>query len=155
MNKKKIIIITAIVLGLLLIVATALGLSKYMENKKIEAEKQKIITIASDFTGAWYNYTKQTSPIYLTSIKPYMTNSFYEATAYINTARPQDFEGQLPMVSSILRTEIVTYNAENAEATVRLSSKEGSLKAKEYSVNILLEKTGKSWFVSQMGIFVE
>lgn len=150
MNKKRLIILISMITIFLVGLSLYFGISKYYENKKIQADKESVISVSKEFTNAWYNYTKQTDLKYLNSIKPYMAEPFFEATKYVNTSRLQDFAGQEPMSTSVLSAELVNYGADAAETKVFLNSKEGNNRPSEYYVFLELEKVNTGWLVSEI-----
>lgn len=130
--------------------------SKKEINAKLELtdenkDKKEIEKISRQFIEAWYNYNSQMEKEYLERIKPFMTDNFYEGTYYVNTRRPQDFTGQVPLKTEVKKVEIITYDNEASEVLIERKSIEPTTN-KEYEKTdtlSLIKKDGK-WFVDYL-----
>jgi hypothetical protein len=147
MNIKRLWITIGIVFTIIFTVILVCVFSNYQKQKDIARDKTAATQTAKDFSLAWFNYSSQGEISYLNKIKPYMTVEFYEATKYTNTERPQDFEGQPAMVSSILSGEISTYESSVATIDTALKSKEVGSKEKEINIEVNLVKINDHWLV--------
>lgn len=150
MNKKRLFIIIGIIGAILALVIGFALFNNYQAQRSQTKDKAAAIKVAEDLSTAWFNYTKQTDPNYLAKIKPYMTSGFYDATKYVNTERPQDFEGQVAMSASVVSSSIQSYSTNTAVINVKLETKELGAAKTNTDVVITLDKIGNSWQVSSL-----
>lgn len=111
-------------------------------------DKTEIEVLSKQFTEAWYTYDSQMDKNYLQKIKPYMTNNFYEGTYYVNTNRPKDFKGQVPLRTKVISVDIIFCSANNAETKVKRECFEPTTNRKYQRITRLkLIKDKDKWFV--------
>jgi len=132
----------------------------FLENKNINIDlkptnetqdKQDIERISKQFTEVWFTYKSQTDKDYLEKIKPFMTKNFYEGTYYVNTKRPQDFKGQVPLNSLASTAEIIDYSGNKSLVNITVESNEPTT-SKSYSQKaiITLIKENNNWLVDYL-----
>jgi len=149
MNIKRFWIIISIIIGAILLLGGFLWFKNYQKNQTEIRNRLAITETAESFSLAWYNYNKQTDKTYLAKIKPYMTGDFFAATKYINTERPQDFQGQLPMSATVSGVEILEITDYEASSRVIILTKENSVE-NQITNTLTLIKTNGTWQVSSL-----
>lgn len=145
---KRFWILTSIAVTSIILLVGVVLFNNYNKNKAVTKDKTTVTQMASNFSLAWFNYTKQTDSGYMNKIRPFMTTEFYDATLYLNTNRPQDFADQVPMTAKLLSVEIKDYSANNSTVTVSLETKESGSSKITTTILVNLVKSNGGWLVS-------
>lgn len=148
MNMKRFWILIGTIIAVITLLIGIIALNNHNKDKAVSENKRTVVKMASDFSLAWFNYTKQTDTKYMDKLKPLMTSGFYEATQYLNTQRPQDYTDQLPMTAKVLSAELKDYTSTNATVNVILETKESGSAKTTTSILINLVKDREDWLVS-------
>lgn len=130
----------------------------FLDKKTLEAklefsqellDRKNIEKVAKDFTESWFTYETQISKDYLEKIKPFMTKYFYESTYSINTRRKKDFEGQIPLKTTVLSIKVSAYSSGKAKAEVLRESFEPTTGKKYQKSNeVEIIKENNNWLVN-------
>lgn len=122
-----------------------------LETTNKAKNKDEIEKISKEFIQNWYTYDTQTNINYLEKIKPYMTQEFYETIYYVNTNRPQDFENEVPLKSTVFSLNIFNYAENETRVKVGVQSTE-STTGKTYRHQTILElvKENNKWLVNYL-----
>lgn len=147
LSTKTILLISGVTI---LIMIGFFAYSYYSRQQISKNDKAHITAVSQNFSNAWFNYKIQTDPVYLQTIKPFMTDEFYKETSYVNTSRPQDFVDQPPMDSKILSVSLVEYSDKAAKTEVLIESNEAGVNTQKIVVYLTLLKTSQGWLVSNM-----
>jgi len=148
MNIRRLWILVGIIATILILAIGGILIGNYQKGLIEKRDQTAALEVSRNFSQAWFNYTTQTDPAYLNKLKPLMTPNFYDATKYINTERPQDFEGQLPMTSKVLSAEIQGYSNSKTSVKVQLETKERGKPKDNLDILVVLTKVNNNWIVN-------
>ncbi len=155
MNKTRLLLIIAIVLllgaGLLAMLLTRPGVSRPVVSPTptpsldpFSADRKLLKQLSSDFAVKFFTYAKPSDPSYLDSIKPYMTDGFFQQTAQLN-ARYANIPGGVPSFrSELASSEVKNVSETEAAVTVRLNTREDTT-AYVQVVEVRWVKNGDRW----------
>lgn len=165
MNKRRLITVVAVLLG----IAALVGFLLFSRSQKqpesqiatssppatidpFQADRGVIERLSKEFGARFLTYSRPDDPTYLASIRPYMTEQFFTENTRLTAKDRITLEHSTPISSRERGAEVTDISSDHATSEVTLSSAEPS--GEPYTQVILLQWINENglWHVNAVGI---